>query len=238
MQVLASDAGDTVAVMRRCSGARGRQRRGPAAAAGLISLALGLFGCSARPDAGVPSARPGPAASTTAQHLPDAPPSDANCRGTIAAHQDIQHPNLGTIRVFLVLRPSNEINAHGCVAAVTDKGRTLPTINVDVAGGALHFANPATDSTGNSFVTYNPGRYDGVLVLVPTSNGFDDIGWNSDMSGTHYVGHLAYYDAELQGPGPDGRYTIRQESNDCTPNCAKGTVTAKTLHWSGHDYVP
>jgi hypothetical protein len=82
--------------------------------------------------------------------------------------------------------------------------------------------NPATDSMGNTFITYNPGRYDGgVLVLIPNAGGFEDIGWEDTGGSTqHYDGRHAYYYAQLVGPGAYGRYTIQQSRNDCTPSCA------------------
>jgi hypothetical protein len=85
-------------------------------------------------------------------------------------------------------------------------------------------------------VTYNPGRYNGVHVLISSIDGFEDMGW--DYPDTHYAGKHAYRYADLQGQGSDGKYTTMQNSNDCTPDCAGGTITHKVLHWDGHDYVP
>ena len=78
--------------------------------------------------------------------------------------------------------------------------RTSTTGNTYRRPVQVAFANPATDATGNMFVTYDPGRYDGVLVLIPNADGFEDIGWDKDMGGTHYMGKHAYYYAELIGP--------------------------------------
>lgn len=90
--------------------------------------------------------------------------------------------------------------------------------------------------TGNTFVTYNPGRYNGVYALVPNDDGFEDIGFKD--SDVHYTGgRFGFYYADLDGPGSDGKYTIKQSSNDCTPDCAGGTLTTKALHWDRHDYV-
>jgi hypothetical protein len=170
--------------------------------------------------------------------LPDTPPTSANCDGNIVAHQDIRHPNLGAVRIFLVLKSSQEVSGHGCVVLAAASGKTWPTIPVDVYGDELHFYSPATDSTGNTFIEYNPGRYDGVLVLVPDRDGFEDIGWADQQYGTRYQGRRAYYYATAEGPGADGRYTIRQSRNNCTPTCAEGAITSVLLHWNGHDYVP
>lgn len=141
------------------------------------------------------------------------------------AHQDIPHPYLGTVRLFLVLKPSSNPDLRGCVSPVASNRKVLPviTISAENSEDSLNFANPVTDSTGNAFITYNPGRYNGVLVLVPTPDGFEDIGWDPKMEDAHYVGNRAYYYANLQGPGPDGKYTIVQFQNDCRPD--EGALT-------------
>ncbi|AGZ53972.1 hypothetical protein PJK45_02390 [Mycobacterium kansasii] len=170
--------------------------------------------------------------------LPDVPPANPDCKGGVKAHQDVPHPSLGTVRLFLVLDSRQVGPKVGCVAAAASNGKALPAITVDVGGNSLNFPNPVTDSTGNAFVTYNPGRYDGVLVLVPNPDGFQDIGWDIGSGDTHYEGKRAYYYAKLEGPGPNGQYTIRQFNNDCMPTCAGGAVTSQVLHWNGTDYVP
>ncbi|MEU5714546.1 hypothetical protein AB0G71_01935 [Streptomyces sp. NPDC020403] len=150
-------------------------------------------------------------------------------------HRDIRHPHLGAVRVYLVRR-SSSAEAPGCVAALTGSGRTLATTDVDIYEDSLHFAQPATDATENTFVIYNPGRYDGVLVLVPDTDGFKDVGW-SDTT-THYVGgRFAYYNARLAGPGEDGRYTIISSENTCVPSCVEGVIAKMTLRWNGRDYL-
>ncbi|WP_077800049.1 hypothetical protein [Streptomyces sp. JHA26] len=151
-------------------------------------------------------------------------------------HRDIRHPELGAVRVFLVRR-STFLDSTGCVAAVTGSGRALASVDVDIYENELRFAAPATDATGNTFVIYNPGRYDGVLVLVPDADGFEDIDW-SDTREHYSGGRFAYYHARLAGPGEDGRYTIVQSENSCTPSCAQGATTQVTLRWNGHDYLP
>ena len=114
----------------------------------------------------------------------------------------------------------------------------LPVITIDAENTqhGLNFAYPLTDSTGNAFITYNPGRYNGILVLIPTPDGFQNIGW--DTADVHYTGKLAYYYADLQGPGTDGKYAITQYHNDCSPSCAGGTTTSQTLNWNGTNYGP
>jgi serine/threonine-protein kinase len=175
------------------------------------------------------------ATSVAAAALPATPPVNSGCRGTVTAHHDIEHKTSGPVRIFLTVNTEAQADSEGCIAAVTNSGAVLPPVPLDVRE-TFRFANPATDATGNTFITYNPGRYDGVLVLIPDPGGFEDIGWDDTYS--HYSGRHAYYYVELVGPGSDGMYTIRQSSNDCTPSCAEGAVTSKILHWNGSDYIP
>ncbi|MFI8291395.1 hypothetical protein ACIGBL_19895 [Streptomyces sp. NPDC085614] len=108
---------------------------------------------------------------------------------------------------------------------------------MDIYEDSLTFPDPVTDSTKNVFVTYNPGRYDGVLVLVPNAAGFEDVDW-SDPTIHYSGGRFAFYHAELSGPGESGRYTIIASNNSCNPSCAEGVTSRTTLHWNGHDYLP
>uniref|UniRef100_A0AAU2VE04 Uncharacterized protein n=1 Tax=Streptomyces sp. NBC_00003 TaxID=2903608 RepID=A0AAU2VE04_9ACTN len=108
---------------------------------------------------------------------------------------------------------------------------------MDIYEKDLHFAAPESDATKNTFVIYNPGRYDGVLVLVPDKDGFEDVGWSDE--GTHYAGgRLVYYNARLVGPGGDGQYTIAKSGNSCNPSCADGSISKVMLHWNGREYLP
>ena len=121
----------------------------------------------------------------------------------------------------------------GCIASVTASGRVLPAVRIETSNNFFGFPSPATDATGNTFINYNPGRFDGVVVLIPTDDGFEDIGL--DDSG--YSGRLAYYYAEVIGPGSNGEFVIRQWQQDCTPSCAEGADTSEDLHWNGSGYA-
>ena len=114
--------------------------------------------------------------STAPAALPDTLPTNSGCRGDLVTHTDIDHKFLGPVRIFLTLAGTG-LDKVGCVASVTATGKVLPAIYIRVTSH-FGFPSPASDATGNTFVTYNPGRYDGVLVLVPTIDGFADIGWD------------------------------------------------------------
>lgn len=161
------------------------------------------------------------------------------CTGNVLDSRRIVHPTLGPARVFLVKRGTGSGFAGGCVAVIDKNGRALNQIPVDIYGTALRFPDRVTDATGNSFVVYNPGRYYGVIALVPTNSGYVNPQHLTEYGDTYYIGDNRYmfYHAELVGPGSNGRYTIRQFRNDCNPSCASGTITSKDFHWNGSAYV-
>ncbi|MGE2691485.1 serine/threonine protein kinase [Mycolicibacterium pulveris] len=163
---------------------------------------------------------------TTAVVLPAYPPVDSGCTGTVLAHHDFEHPQLGPMRIFLLMGENKFQMDVGCVAAVMPSGDVLPPISVD-AGLGLEFPDPATDATGNLFIEFRsmsahaPSQ---VLVLVPSPYGFRELG--KDL-----------INIELVGPGADGKYALQHSMNDCTPSCAQGTWTDETLTWDGSNYV-
>lgn len=155
--------------------------------------------------------------------------------GTIDEKRTVKHPELGAVTIGLS-RNGQGLNGRGCVATVDRRGKTLLKQIVAIYDDELRFAEPVTDATGNAFLTYNPGRYNGVITLVPSESGYEEIGWQHDDLGYESTTH-AYYSAELEGPGGDGRYVIKASANDCEPSCADGTITTTTLRWNGSRYT-
>ncbi|MDN3026317.1 hypothetical protein [Streptomyces sp. S.PB5] len=200
------------------------------------ALAVGFIcGCTGststhQANGSTPSAAPSPVS------FPSRPPDAAQCPGTILDHRDIKHPDLGAVRVFLIRRTDTD-TLTGCIASVTGSGRVLKSIGVEIYENELKFADPVSDATKNTFVIYNPGRYDGVVVLVPNETGYEDIAW-TDPEAHYRGGRLAHYNARLVGPGEDGRYTVVKSENSCNPSCADGSISQVVLHWNGHDYLP
>lgn len=171
--------------------------------------------------------------------LPETPPTGLCPSTRLIAKADYRHPHLGDMRLFTLAGPAT-VTPHGCVIAVGADVNVQPLVpvrNLAVYGESLAFPAPVSDSTGNAFVEYNPGRYNGVLVLVPTETGFEPV--DSDMRARgDTTGRRNFYSAELVGPGADGRYSIKSSINDCEPSCAGGTTTTTLLVWDGTNYVP
>lgn len=157
--------------------------------------------------------------------------------GPVDEWQEASHPSLGTVYVGLKYQGNGQDSSvAGCVGAVDTGGNQIFRKTLAIYEDELNFPSPFQDATGNVFVTYNPGRYDGVVTLVPTSDGFEEVG-GEDAGGLDYATatHM-YYNAELIGPGADGRYQIKTSANDCTPDCAGGAITTEILSWNGTDY--
>lgn len=99
----------------------------------------------------------------------------------------------------------------------------------------LRPSEPPTDDTGHLFVHYNPGRYDGVLILAPTPSGFEDFG---SLPGKDDLPTSKFYGGRTVDRDGDGTFEIRVELNNCTPTCAEGEYVTEFFGWNGSDYVP
>jgi hypothetical protein len=90
------------------------------------------------------------------------------------------------------------------------------------------------DERGNVFLDYNPGRYNGVVVIVPTETGLDDLGTlpppPDDYAGRFYCAATTDLDA-------DGVFEIVEPKFcECAPECLP-EASAHTYRWNGADYV-
>lgn len=110
------------------------------------------------------------------------------------------------------------------LAPVGASGRT--------AGYSRFAVGAPTDSTGNVFLNYNPGRHNGVIILRSAPNGFDDF--STIPPPADYAGRFYY--AEAVDKDGDREFEIEQSANDCEPTCAEGKVSTKLYVWNGRDY--
>lgn len=119
-------------------------------------------------------------------------------------------------------------------AAVFDRaGRLQWKRRIDDTFYEFRVNAPGADASGNLFVIYNPGRYDGLEIYRPTADGMRILaGWEAGE-----MKEPNFYYAEIAGPGQDGLFRVIQWNNDCTPDCAGGTITSKTYRWDGRAYV-
>jgi hypothetical protein len=204
----------------------------PASVAVFVALAVGVTGCSVSGSAtSEDDAAGGGNASAPLPAAPQFSGAATVCSGgSVVGTTDITHPGWGPTRIFAITTAAGSGGGEACLVAQNAAG--VQWSHAEDSGPTTvkwRFANPATDNTGNTFVIYNPGRYDGVIVLVPTADGFAPI------EQSYQTGQNRYYYAELVGP-QGGRYAIEASANDCEPDCASGTITRRTLQWNGSTY--
>jgi hypothetical protein len=101
------------------------------------------------------------------------------------------------------------------------------------AGSSNDRVRSPVDALGHVFLSYNPGRYNGVVVLVPTETGFDELGTlppSDDYAGRFYCAGAADLDR-------DGGYEIVKPTFcGCTAVCPPD-ARGDTYRWRGTDYV-
>lgn len=169
------------------------------------------------------------AAAKFAKHCPGSVPGNT----TDVAISSFSHPKWGK-STFVVCRPHvsaktpylgdpNGVSGHVLVVDSQGKVRWKAEDKEGLYRYGWDLATPATDPTGNLFVFYNPGRYDGILVYRPAADGMKLL--------------KDFYFAELAGTDSAGQVRIRQFSNDCEPDCALGTITSRLYSWNGTTYA-
>ena len=130
----------------------------------------------------------------------------------------------------MTLLHEGDLSQPGVIAAVAEDDTVLWSEQTM----GMYYLAPAPivqDINGNVFIDYNPGRYNGVVTLVPTGQGFDALGTvPTDV-------HTArFYFAVVVG-GSEESGVIWKYENDCEPSCAQGVLTKERFEWDGADYA-
>lgn len=92
--------------------------------------------------------------------------------------------------------------------------------------------DPAVDDTGHLFVDFNPGRYNGIIILSPVEDGFEDFA-TLPAYGDY---NTRFYYADAVDVDGDGMLEVEVSENDCNPSCADGAITSTVYAWDGEDY--
>jgi hypothetical protein len=145
----------------------------------------------------------------------------------------VEHPLWGQVSVFTV-QFNEDLSSHipARIIAIDASGRLQWQYTVE---GLVQLkpAEPSRDRIDHLFLMYNPGRYDGIIVLTPTKYGFEDFGslpTSGETTGRFYSSHLSDVDG-------DHIYEIVSEKNTCDPSCANGRVEVATWAFNGKDYA-
>jgi hypothetical protein len=91
-----------------------------------------------------------------------------------------------------------------------------------------------SDYLRHIFLNYDPGRYNGVIVLNPIVDGFGDF----ETLPAPGDFQQRFYSARLTDDDGDGTYEILSEINTCDPGCADANYTRQSFRWDRTDYVP
>jgi hypothetical protein len=152
------------------------------------------------------------------------------CR--ITSHVSFLHPRWGQVTLLTTLSVGEDVREANIV--VTDRSGKVRWRHFGGDWYELSIAKPAPDKTGNFFLDFNPGRYNGVIVLRPKVDGFDNF--TTLPPEDDY--RAPFYYAEHKDANGDGILEIEKFANDCEPDCASGTITSQTYQWTGHGYRP
>jgi hypothetical protein len=186
---------------------------------------------AAPPSTPTPSTTGGSSSSQPVAVSPALVNCTANCQ--ITGQIVFTHPTWG--RATLVTTRSGGTGCGSVAMYVVD---THPDVKYSKNVGSGCFETlapvlPTPDRAGHLLINYNPGRYNGVIVLASTPGGFTDFG--SIPPDNSYGGRFYYANAvDLDG---NGTFAIRAMSNDCTPSCAGGAITTKIYRWNDTDYA-
>lgn len=150
---------------------------------------------------------------------------------TVTGRVFFDHPNWGPSALLTTLSP--EVNFRDANILVVDAAGKVRWRHRAGDWYELAPAEVPRDGTGNIFLNYNPGRYNGVIVLRPVPEGLLDFG-SLPPEGDYQA---RFYYAVIVDRDGDGTFEIDKMSNDCDPDCAGGTISHTMFGWTGSDYA-
>jgi len=138
----------------------------------------------------------------------------------------MRHSQLGALWLVTLQDPSG--SAYGILdraGQVLRSGSIMNTSEIRAIG---------QDAAGTYFLSFNPGRYDGVVVLRPTTTGYTDLGSDATASGAM---EMRFYPAWTEDDDGDGILSVvvghAEGYND--PDGSSWTVEHE---WNGTDFIP
>lgn len=160
----------------------------------------------------------------------------ANC---MIHSRDINHPTWGPTRIFSVMERGDAYSMKPTIAAVDSTGEVKWTFQgPETYAGQWQFATEAPDDSQTLIFHYNPGRYDGVVALIPTNDGFYSLPNGGAASGFNDEFGVIFYDAEVGAKDANGNYEIVTYEKDFSGGQSNADApTYKHFHtWTGAGY--
>lgn len=139
---------------------------------------------------------------------------------SIISSVEFDHPRWGRVRLETYTEtplPTRNPSKSGYRVVSTKEHSVLLNKRLDDQFFSLNVY--PEERNGFLLIQYNPGRYDGVIVLHATADGMEDFG--TDSYPRSYSGR--FYDADVVRDASG--FKIVHSVNDCTPSCAQGRVT-------------
>lgn len=174
--------------------------------------------------------------STTAQ------PREATFESTAPGEWTISfdHPTWGRARLITrQATPDDSTLGPASMTVLDESGAEVYSYHNDgmysfrPAGSTADALLDPFDALGHIFIDFNPGRYNGLIVLKPTPDGFADFETLPPSDGYS----TRFYGARVIDDDGDGTYEVEVTNYDCVPTCAGGSATTTIYRWSGSDYV-
>lgn len=174
----------------------------------------------------------------------------ASCveRCTVTGRIPMDHPTFGPIEVVTLRQtttPPYDDCAFRPVLALDRSGAMVWNSGLSGEDGCFYYSfgpagmqdygssvrNPV-DRAGRVFLDWNPGRYNGVSVLVPTPDGFDDL---DTLPLDDYL--TRFYGSTVEDTDGDGAYEIVLEVVEYLGSVGFPAWRA-TFAWNGSDFAP
>lgn len=139
-----------------------------------------------------------------------------------------RHPRWGDVTFVTTKEPSQ---GPGHLYTLDQSSNIVWDYELGGAQELLELNSPSPDRLGHIFINFNPGRYNGVIVLKPTVESYEDfrsLPPTDDYASRFYGGTAVDHngDGVLEIDVPD----------ECLADCTEPGPT-KTYRWNGSDYV-
>jgi hypothetical protein len=101
-----------------------------------------------------------------------------NCPGCgVKGQYAFVHPTWGMVTLVVALSPTGGAGGYGSsnLIAFDAQRKVVWRKDYDTLWESVAFADPGMDATGNIFINFNPGRYNGVIILRPVAGGLKGL---------------------------------------------------------------
>lgn len=144
-----------------------------------------------------------------------------------------EHPTWGSSTMHTLLHEDvNGVGPGEAHLVALDKSRQVAWRYDSYRFMQLDPAIPSVDSVGHLFFDFNPGRLNGVIVLAPTFNGFEDF----DTLPPPDQYRTRFYGATVVDVDSDGQNEVLFDPDSCANSCTPAELAPEVYRWTGSGY--